>query len=227
MATKGAAVSILLVVSVVVFWGGQAVQASVITNPSFESGQNGPMPLSPFTTELNDRYQMPNDWNWAVQGAMNGHGIHKNDKADGWTDEDWLSEQDWALYVFAAVDNDNPQIHDTGDYVEFYQMLNLTGVDWISFDAWLLGGSYTNSYVSIDFNKVWSENTEGIYSETIITSTLSGVHRIALGVEAFADFGVEVDGLTYFDNLVIPEPCTLFLLGLGGLGLLAKGRRQS
>lgn len=231
MSAKRTAASISLVISIVVFWCVGTVQASVITNPSFESGEDGLMPSGGTTegNEGNEFYEMPDDWSWRKQGNMNGHSIHQDDVFG------WSSEGDWSLYMFAASSQKDPLDHFPGDYLEFYQLVDLTNIVQIEFDVRLLPHYFTESdssysYVSIGptevWSKVWSGEEVGIFpGETIDTSMLSGVHELALGVEVLESF-IEGDGYTYFDNLIaIPEPLTFSVLCLGSLGLLAKRKR--
>jgi hypothetical protein len=203
-------------------WCAQSAGASVISNSGFEAEKDGVTPLGLPT--VNPEYLMPEDWSWRMQGIMNGHGVHKNNPVIGWS-----SEGNWSLCVFAAVLKDNPIGHFTGNYVEFYQPVDLTGITSIVFDAMLEQAAYTQSYVAIDSVPVWLRNTPGTYlGEQIDTSMFSGVHEIALGVKVLSDFGPVVDGLTHFDNLIdvpVPEPGTLSLLVLGA-GLFVRFRKQ-
>lgn len=229
MSAKRTAASIPLVISIVVFWCVGTVQASVITNPGFESGQNGLMP-SGKTTQGDEFYEMPDDWSWRKEGNMNGHSTHQND-AFGWS-----SEGDWSLYMYAASNRDDPLDHFPGNYLEFYQLVDLTNIVRIEFDVLLKPHSYTESdssysYVSIGstevWSKLWSGDEAGTFEDTVTidTSMLSGVYELALGVEVLESF-IEGDGYTYFDNLIaIPEPLTFSVLCLGSLGLLAKRKR--
>jgi len=193
--------------------------ASVITNPSFEAEHIGTMPLGQITT--NPYYNMPDDWNWDLNGFMNGHGIHQADIYG------WSSEADWSLYMFAATDSETPPLHAVGEYLEFYQLIDLTGITSISFDVKLDDCSNTFGYVSVDSAKLWNGSVAGtFYDQTIATAAFSGVHKISLGVEvanAFSGAG----GWTYFDNLIaIPEPATLILLCAGAAILSAKQREH-
>lgn len=216
MGPKGLTVSMLPVVFIAVVLCAASVQGSVITNPGFESEENGEMPLGMWTD--NPYFRMPEDWDWAIYGFMNGHGIHTGHSSG------WSSEGDWSLYMFAAEDTQNPQDHFAGDFLEFHQSVDLTNIVAISFDVWLDSATHTNSYISIDSDKLWTSSEVGIYYGQIIdTSMFSGLCELALGVEVFEDFGPEADGNTYFDNLIaIPEPSTFLLVCLGTLGLAAK-----
>jgi len=180
---------------------------SEIVNPGFEFEHDDLMPNG-FSTSFTTNWGMPDNWLWRNSGGTNAHGTTS-----------WSSEGDWSLYVFASTAN-----HSTGDYIEFYQSVDLTDVTEILFDVYLEGGTYTNSYVAIGSEKLWIDNEAGtLYDVSLDTSGFSGIYEIKLGVEVFESFGTTADGWTYFDNLrAVPEPGTMLLLSLGGIFIIRK-----
>jgi len=206
--------SIVLGAVVLLALCGQS-RANVIVNPSFEYEHDGLMPNGA-STEGHDSWGMPDDWNWRRAGAMNGHALL------GESHSGWCSDGDWGLYLFAS----SAGPHDPGDYLEFYQTADLTGVAVMTFDVHLTGSAHTDSYVAIDSQKKWVRHAAGtLYGVTIDVSNLSGLHEIELGVEVFEPFGIEADGYTHFDNLIaVPEPITPILFAIGAL-LVARSRR--
>ncbi len=182
----------------------------IIINHSFEFEHDDIMPNG-VSTSVYSYWGMPDAWPWRNSGYTNGHG----------TSSDWSSDGDWALYVFAS-DGGN---HYVGDYIEFYQSVDLTGMTELLFDVRLLfDGKYTNSYLSIDSQKLWIRNQKGaLYDVSVDISSFSGIREIELGVEVFQPFGSGADGLTYFDNIrLIPEPSTILLFTLGAFFLRRK-----
>ena len=183
--------------------------SGAIINPSFESLHEGYMPNGNYLS--NTIYSgMPDDWSWRNFGATNGHVTSPLSNPI-----DWVSDGGYSLYVFAGIGSN----HSVGDFVEFYQDVDMTGMSDLLFDVHLRGGDYTNSYLAIDSQIMWINNQAGTFIDTTIDiSNFSGVHEIELGVEVFQDYGWHADGWTYFDNLrLVPEPGTVLLFGLGGL----------
>jgi hypothetical protein len=202
-------------VLVLVAFCSVSAHAVLIANPSFELEHDGLMPNGNATTGT-ETWGMPDDWSWRKTGHMNGHGI-RNDDTWGWS-----SDGDWSLYIFSAIGGS----HSTGDYIEFYQSVDMTGMSDLLFDVYLRGGTYTNSYVAVDSQKLWIRNEAGtLYDVALDISSFSGVHEIQLGVEVFEPFGNSADGWTYFDNLrLVPEPTVVWMIALGGLFLLRRKR---
>lgn len=200
---------VLLLLVVFLFYLSAASPATVITNPSFEN-----CPIGETPTGLN--WPMPSGWNWRSVGNVNGMSY-----------EYWASEGDYSLYLYCQ----RFKVHQSGDYLEFFQPVNLTDVDSISFDVRFSSPyRYSVPYVSIDGLRLWSKtssSSEILKSETIDVSNLTGVREICFGLEVLKPFSYPsyewADGNTNFDNLrLIPEPATLSLLVLGGLPLLRK-----
>ncbi len=190
--------------------------AETVLNPSFEFEHDALMPNGASTSGTS--WGMPDDWPWRNSGSTNAHGIRSSDKVG------WSSDGDWSLYVFASTAGS----HSAGDYIEFYQSIDMSGITELLFDVKLLGGAHTNSYVAVDSQKLWIHNWAGThYDVSLDVSSYSGTHEIEVGIEVFEPFGSSADGWTYFDNLrMIPEPRTIALLSLSGLGWLLK-RRQA
>jgi hypothetical protein len=201
-----------------------SVGSASIINGSFESETHGLM-ANGVSTSLHEEWGLPDAWRWRQYGATNGHGI-RADYAPFGNQIGWSSDGNWSLYVFASSADD----HSPGQYIEFYQAVDLTGQSILMFDTMLRGGAFTNAYLAIDSQKLWSENQPGTYIDnTIDISAFSGVHDIQIGVEVFREFGDVADGWTYFDNIrSVPEPGTLSLLALFlyGLALTRQMRRN-
>lgn len=192
--------------------------AATLINPSFESQHDALMPNGTFTGRF-EEWGMPDNWDWRRSGATNAHGMREDFVGTG-NQQHWSSDGDWAIYLFASTAGS----HVAGDYIEFFQEVDLAAVAFLIFDAMLKGGTYTDSYLAVDGQKLWTANATGTYLNTRIDlSDFTGVHEIQLGVEVQHAFGRNADGWTYFDNLrPIPAPASLALLLLG---LVALGMR--
>jgi hypothetical protein len=199
---------------------------AMLINGSFESQSNGLMPNGTDTSR-HEEWGMPDDWAWRNYGATNAHGIRYDYQSPNGKQIGWSSDGDWSLYMFASTAND----HVAGDYIEFYQLVDLSDISLLVFDAFLKGGEYTNSYVAIDDLTLWEENEVGFYRQGTDVSSFSGLHEIRVGVRVFEAFGDDADGLTYFDNIrafgrvPVPAPATL-LLCMAAFGLLIASRRH-
>lgn len=189
---------ILLFCFIVVFLDNE-VKGSIV-NGSFESHHwlNSPNGLP---------NHMPDDWYWRNSGATNGH-IDFNS---------WSSNGNCSLYVFASTRSN----HKSGDYLEFYQNVDMTGMTELLFDIHLRGGIYTKSYFAVDSQKLWICNQPGTFIDTTIDiKNLSGIHEVSFGVEVFQSYDARADGWTYFDNIrLVPEPATIVLFVLGSCAL--------
>lgn len=199
-------------------FAGNVAIGQTILNPSFESEHDDIMPTGN-STDYSVLIGMPDDWSWRWEGYMNGLGAQTTPAIPS----SWSSDGDWSLYVFAAVPGSIFGTHHVGDYVEFYQEVDFTEIEELAFDVKLEGGTYTESYLAIDGQALWTDNVAGThYGVTVDASDYVGVHELQLGVRVFAAFGFEADGWTRFDNLT-PEPSSLLLL-IGGLPLLRRRR---
>jgi len=181
---------------------GTAEPLGPLRNASFEIEHADYMPEGGWAGPLPWR-GMPNHWAWRRQGHVNGHGEALLDDPDF----NWVSDGDWSLYVFASIFGP----HYVDDYLEFYQLADLTGARELLFDAHLKGGTCTAAYVQIDDGTSWSwkNHVAGSYYDQVLDLTgVEGMHEIRLGVRVFADFGAFADGHTFFDNLRLE-----FLLG--------------
>ncbi len=168
-------------------------KAEAISNPSFEEEHDGTMPNGQ-STAGNPDWGMPDDWVWRKVGYMNGHGVRG---ATAWT-----TDGEWCLNSFASTEG----AHEVGDYLEFYQTVDLTDITAISFDVKLYTHDYTISYFAVDSDKLWTESTPGEYhGVTVDVSSYSGSHELVLGVEVTTAFGSggTADGRTWFDTLAI------------------------
>ena len=181
--------------------------ATIISNGSFEDEPDGLMPNG-YSTEGHANWGMPADWPWRSAGAANAHGIHRYDAVG------WSSDGDWSIYMFASIASS----HYKGDYVEFYQNVDLTGVTEIKFDVLLRGGEHTASYFAVGSDRLWVDSTPGVYyGQSVDVSSYTGLQEISFGVEVFEEFGPTLDGVTYFDNLrAVPEPGCLLLFVAAG-----------
>jgi parallel beta-helix repeat protein len=184
-----------LIVSLFLLVAG-ALEAADVNNSGFESEQDGLMPIG-VSTSVRSTWAMPDNWAWRKLGNTNGHGIHSDDSSVGWS-----SHADWSLYAFISTGS-----HSVGDYIEFYQDVDLTGWDELSFDIYRKGSQHVRSYVAIDSQKLWTYELFQraiLVGETIDVSGFSGTHEIRLGVEMTMPTGLEkARGWTYFDNLTL------------------------
>ena len=131
--------------SVLLFLGVTPITtAGPVTNPSFENQTHGRMPNGNYT-DGHDTWGMPDDWQWRVSGSVNGHGF----SATAFP----ASDGDWFLYLFPSAGT-----HLVGDFLEFFQSVDLRDVNSLAFDTRLGGGRYSNTYFAIDTQKVWIEN---------------------------------------------------------------------
>lgn len=124
-----------------------------------------------------------------------------------------------------------------GDYGSVTQVVNLLGVDSITFDASLdqfSNGSEQDAWspvllASFRINGVeyWSSNTAGGYfDQTVDTSSLTGSHTLEFRVEAVTA-GLAVGSNWFlFDNMRInvPEPSSLTLATLGCFWMARRTR---
>jgi hypothetical protein len=212
------AVSLLLITMMC-----STMSAASIINSSFELETDGLM-ANGTSTALYEEWGIPDGWTWRNSGPTNGHGMRSDFTGTG-NQIHWSSDGNWALYLFAATQP--PDDHFPGQFIEFYQSVDLTGQANLLFDAMLKGGTYTNSYLAIDSQKLWIDNQPGTYLDNLIdVSGFAGVHEIQLGIEVFQTFGNSADGWTYFDNLrLIPEPDALLIVLLG-LGMMVLSRQR-
>ena len=173
--------------------------AQVILNPSFEEESDGVMPNG-VDTSLHAWWGMPDHWQWRSVGNGNGHAIR-------YPNSGWVTDGDWVLSMFTMVDLP----HEAGDFLEWYQTVDLSGVDAIFFDAILpsYGRAHTLSYLSVDGQDLWSSNLPGEYLGVLVdVADLEGPHELALGVRVVDDFqgGGLASGTTYWDNLQVSGP---------------------
>lgn len=128
-----------------------------------------------------------------------------------------------------------------GQFGEFSQEVDLTGVSTLIFDAALdsFDGSEQNAWNTqfeatfrIGSDTEWSANTHGEFDDvTIDVSGLTGLHTIAFRNTALTDGYARASNWFMFDNLrtsanPVPLPAGLLLMlpGLVGLGLLGRRR---
>lgn len=169
---------------------GLAAPAQTIHNPSFELQSDGIMPNG-CPTDISPLWGLPDAWNWRRQGATNGHGAmlpqgHPTDGA-------------WSLEMFGMGGGD----YVPGDFIEWYQTVDLTQVVEILFDVTLEYHSGAVSYVSVDGQELWSSNDEGTHLDKVVdVSQLAGDHELAVGVRMTEyAFPGHAGGMTYWDNL--------------------------
>ena len=163
-------------------------------NPSFEVETAGYMPTGGWLS--GPPYAgMPALWQWRGSGAVNGHGAALIDSPATY----WVSDGDWALYLFAY----RFDYHYPGDYLEFYQSIDMTETRAIWFDAYIRQNVYSNvAYVDIDGKRRWRTSSTGErLFQVIDLRELTGVHEIAFGLEVTLEYGLIPDGFTFFDNL--------------------------
>ena len=169
--------------------------AQVILNPSFEEESDGLMPNGA-NTDGNSDWGMPDHWSWRGVGHCNGHGQRGP--------QGWATDGEWCLYMFAMVNYD----HFQGDFLEWYQDVDLTNIDAIFFDVRLGTHNHTAAYFAVDGQALWSSSSTGEYHEVFIDVTgYNGLHEIAAGVMLLENFdGPSADGHTWWDNLQVSGP---------------------
>lgn len=175
-------------------YSGVTTYNGPIANPSFEVEWAGTMPNGGWLA--GPPYAgMPDAWGWRGVGAVNGHGEAYID-APEWN---WVSDGDFALYLFAHRFED----HYPADHLQFYQRVDLTGVEAIWFDAYIRQNfNDCKAYMSVDGRDLWSDNAVEVHLNRVIdVRDYVGVHELALGVRVSIPFGQDADGHTYFDNL--------------------------
>jgi len=211
--------TVIISMSIVFFVFTLNVQA-IILNPGFESVYQGTTPGGNFTGAYST-WNMPYDWSWRKQGYMEGFSLSASAHTEG----------AHSLYLFAS----NVASHYTGDFLEYFQHVDLTETQTILFDVsfYTAQPEFTTSYVAIGSQKVWvRDNTvydQTLYDVPVDVSSFTGFHELTFGIEVYKDYEVHnSDGHINFDNLrtiEIPEPCTLLTLALG-FGFVRRRRRK-
>jgi len=162
--------------------------AEVIQNPSFELESDGILPNG-YDTSGNSDWGLPDLWTWRDVGLCNGHGIrgYQANPTDG----------QWCLYMFTMTQ----RTHQPGDFLEWYQDVDLTDVEQILFDVRLYNHNQTRAYFAVDGESLWTGHEDGLHiGESVPVSQYTGVHQIAVGIVVLAQFE-GVRGSTYWDNL--------------------------
>jgi hypothetical protein len=164
--------------------------AQTLLNPSFEDEHDGPMPSGVDTADF-ILWGLPDHWEWRRVGELNGHGTRSQ--------VDWVTDGDWSLYVFAMANRD----HLEGDFLEWYQNVDLTFVQYLIFDVKLGHHGHTESYVDVDGEAVWCSDFAAEYlGEVIDLTAYAGHHDVSVGVRVSQTlYGAGADGFTWFDNL--------------------------
>lgn len=125
------------------------------------------------------------------------------------------------------------RVFQSGEYSQLTQVVDLTGIDSISFDAglsqthfdgvsWSYGSwsSWLDASFTIDGANEWSSNVAGNYLDIEIdTIALSGLHTIGfqLSVNDNTTLTTHTSNWFQFDNLRVnvPAPLPLFLMMIG------------
>jgi hypothetical protein len=117
--------------------------------------------------------------------------------------------------VFSGITDDDPVIHYTKT------VTNNTDFDWTGYELILSGTGV--SFVNLPFSSVF---TTAVIPDPMKIVFSSGL--VLIGDEVVFDFDVLVPDCGSFqiclEQIAIPEPATLLLLGLGGVVLLRKRR---
>ncbi len=162
-------------------------------------------------------------------GDLTYTGPWKCDSGDAWVDYGYWRADGYPEDLYAHSGNNKAYAYE--DYI--YQILNETFVQgmkytlsvWVgqpwegSASGWKLyftGEDYTN-------NLIEASGTAGLTWGQIsldYTATAADAGK-KIGIKMYGDSDVSFD-----DVMVIPEPATLALLGLGGLGLILGRKRK-
>lgn len=88
----------------------------------------------------------------------------------------WASHNDGALYLYT---HNNSNIA-AGAYRGYQQLVELTGIDALTFDAYFENGTHITQQVLIDGSVQWSRATPGTYlNQTLDVSSYTGSHTVA------------------------------------------------
>ncbi len=178
-------------------YGSPRIPDYVIPNPSFETEWAGEMPAGGWL-QGPPSSGMPDFWQYRRSGGMNGLGQVYDDRSPA---PYWVSHGDYALYLFAWVWDS----HYPGDFIEFYQTVDLTDVESIWFDAFVKQNDHeSTAYFAVDGDRRWKRDLPVSWkylNTSVDVRDLTGTHEIALGLEVTQEFGTVADGHTFFDNL--------------------------
>ena len=177
---------------------GPAVQAAEVLNPSFETTYMG----TPFPRTL------PQNWYHVDHASFNSH-CNNSWSTDGIMSVALLSRMNKAV---------NP-----GDYQNFYQYVDLTGIGAIKFDVRLQAlpsGAFEHFEAEflVDGVALWTQNTAGLYlDQQVNVSAMTGYHCIEIrntavesGTFAQAAYWTQWDNLRLIERpKVVPATITL------------------
>jgi hypothetical protein len=177
---------------------GPAVQAAEVLNPSFETTYMG----TPYPRTL------PQNWYHVDHASFNSYCNHS-----------WSTDGIMSVALLSRINKAvNP-----GDYQNFYQYVDLTGIGAIKFDVRLQAlpsGAFEHFEAAflVDGVALWTQNTAGLYlDQQVNVSAMTGYHCIEMRNRA-VDAGTfpQTAYWTQWDNLrlierpkVVPATITL------------------
>ena len=172
------------VILVLLMWSG--VQAAEVLNPSFETTYMG----TPYPRTL------PQSWYHADHASFNSY------STNSWSTDGTLSA--------ALLTRVNKPVS-PGEFQNFYQFVDLTGIGAIQFDVRLVApasGAFEHFEASflVDGVALWTQNAAGVYlNQQVSTSGMTDWHSIEMRIAAVDAGTFTLPYSTQWDNVRLIE----------------------